>query len=167
MSRPLTSLEREDIQFDRAFGEFKLAVADRDEKMGRDRRSGLQGEALPATAVEIAGRSANIAAGTGAAGAPGSIPGRSTFDLIFAAYRRMITNPFYVRLAIYPDNPNPIWAGDPAWYPDEGGEDLDELREAIWARQERGGLTEVERANLDAALMALDDFGQMRKDRER
>jgi hypothetical protein len=85
-------------------------------------------------------------------------------EMRFAAYRRMITNPFHVKLAIYPENPNPIWAGETWWSPEEGGEDLDQLRADAEARMEHADLTATERANLEAALWALGDFEQGRKD---
>jgi hypothetical protein len=84
-------------------------------------------------------------------------------DYGFAAYRRMLNDPKLVKEAITGEA---TWYGAPGWYPDEGGEDLTALEEAALDKLDGDDLGELERACLEAALDAIDDFRQQRKNRE-
>jgi hypothetical protein len=84
-------------------------------------------------------------------------------DYQWSAYVRMLANPWRVKAAITGQTD---WYGEPHWYPDEGGEDLDLLEDLALVKLERTDLTTLERADVEAALDALFDFRQRRQARE-
>jgi hypothetical protein len=84
-------------------------------------------------------------------------------DYGWSVYVRMLANPWRVKAAITGETD---WYGEPHWYPDEGGEDLDLLEDLALVKLDGSDLTTLERADVEAALDALDDFRQRRDARE-
>jgi hypothetical protein len=84
-------------------------------------------------------------------------------DYGWSVYVRMLGNPWRVKAAITGETD---WYGEPHWYPDEGGEDIDALEALALVKLDGTDLTTLERADVEAALDALDDFRQRRKNRE-
>jgi hypothetical protein len=84
-------------------------------------------------------------------------------DYGWSVYVRMLANPWRVKAAITGETD---WYGEPHWYPDEGGEDLEALEALALVKLDGSDLTTLERADVEAALDALFDFRQRRDARE-
>ena len=79
-----------------------------------------------------------------------------------ACFRRMLSNPWRVKAACMGTD-TADWSGEIHWPPEDGGEDFDDLERLAQERLDRGDLTKMEVAELEAALGALDDFRQQRR----
>lgn len=80
-----------------------------------------------------------------------------------AVFIRMLSEPWRVKAACLGTD-TATWFGEVWWDTWEGGEDLEALEADAYGRLE-GDLTAHERADVMAALTALDDFKQQRSNR--